>query len=99
MKRRSLIRHFIGEPSTDDPAEQLEPGHDRVDLQIHGGTVSFIVPSHVSDDEIYQSRWLERFLGCEVDLGDGYVLHITVSGDSHGVDTRIERTQDNENNG
>lgn len=93
MKRRSLIRHFTGDPSHEDPVDDhhVEAGHDRVDLQIHGGTVSFIVPSDVPDDEVYQSQWLERFIGCDVDLGEGYVLHITVSGDCYGVDARIER--------
>ncbi len=91
MKRRSLVRHFTGEPTHDDSVDHIETGHDRVDLKIHGGTVSFIVPQDVPDEEVYQSRWLERFVGCDVDLGEGYVLHITISGDCYGVDARIER--------
>ena len=56
--------------------------------------VSFIVPHDIPDDAVYESGWLERFVGCDVDLGEGYVLHITISGDCHGVDARIERTKE-----
>ncbi|GAB4450819.1 MAG: hypothetical protein Kow00120_21150 [Anaerolineae bacterium] len=94
MKRRSLVRHFIGEPTHDDPMERYGAGYDRVDLEIHGGKVSFIVPHDIPDDAVYESGWLERFVGCDVDLGEGYVLHITISGDCHGVDARIERTKE-----
>ncbi len=92
MKRRSLVRHFTGTSSgsLDDPEHDLDC-FDRVDLKIHGGTVSFIVPCDVTDEEVFQSRWLDRFIGFEVDLGEGYVLRLTVSGDCHGVDARIEK--------
>lgn len=90
MKRRNLVRHFIGEPTYSGEGE-LEGNYDRVDLMIHGGKVSFVVPSDVKDDEIYNDEWLDRFLGCEVDLGEGYILRLTLSGDCHGVDVRIDQ--------
>jgi hypothetical protein len=93
MKRRNLVRHFTGSPTStvSEPDAPDEGRYDRVDLKIHTGQVSFIVPSDVSDEGVYQSQWLDRFIGCELDLGDGYVLHLTVSGDCLGVDARIER--------
>ncbi|MBN1286642.1 MAG: hypothetical protein JXB47_14685 [Anaerolineae bacterium] len=93
MKRRNLVRHFIGEPTSSMEGFDIDEGYDRVDLSIHGGKVSFIVPSGVKDDDIYDDEWLDRFLGCEVDLGEGYILRMTLSGDCHGVDVRIDRKE------
>ncbi len=96
MRRIPLVTHFIGtsNPMMEGPEAQGESKYDRVDLDVIGGTVSFIVPHNVPDDEILQDKWLERFVGCDVELADGeYVLHLTITCETYGVDVRLTRKE------
>ncbi len=91
MKRVSLKDQFHGEPNPNQEGIAAANGEmDQVNLNVTGGSLSFVVPSHVADEDVTNEEYLERFVNCSLQLENGAQLLIWINSGAHGVEVQIE---------
>ncbi len=90
MKRIELAQEFHGEGDRCDENWTVEQsGNDEIVLDVVGGSVSFVAPSAVSDDEVLDKNLADRFICCSLELENGAELHIWINEGANGVDFRL----------
>ncbi len=92
MKRVGLKQEFHGEPdpTQEGLAAERDEKRDEVGLDVVGGTVSFVVPSDVPDDEITKIEYIERHVNGVLQLENGAELLFWIIGGAYGVDLRVK---------
>ncbi len=91
MKRIELKQEFHGEP---DPCEEewaaLDAnGKDEVVFDVVGGSISFMAPSDVPDDKLWENNLSDRYICCTLKLEGGAELCLWVNQDANDVDVRF----------
>ncbi len=91
MRRIELKQEFHGEP---DPCEEewnaLDlDGKDEVVFDVIGGSVSFIAPSNVPDDKLFENNLSDRYLCCSLKLEGGAELCLWINQDANDIDLRL----------
>jgi len=90
MKRIGLVQEFHGESDSCEEEWALDAnGHDEVVLDVVGGTLSFVVPSNVPDDQIMEKNLADRYICCNLTLENGAQLCVWINEGASGVDVRL----------
>ncbi len=89
MKRIDLRQEFHGEGDRCDESWYVEPGNDEIVLDVVGGSVSFVAPSDVPDEEVISQNLADRFICCNLKLENGASLCIWINEGANGVDFRL----------
>ncbi len=92
MRRIELKQEFHGEP---DPCEEewnaLDlDGKDEVVFDVISGSVSFIAPSNVPDDKLFENNLSDRYLCCSLKLEGGAEVTLWINQDANDIDLRLK---------
>ena len=94
MKRVGLRQEFHGEGgSAMETVAVATEEKDEVTLDVMGGTLSFIVPSDIPDNQVFQNQFLERYLSGTLKLENGMELDFWINAGAHGIDVRALRSR------
>lgn len=72
--------------------EDLVPDpQEKVTFDILGGTISFVVPPDLPDDQLLQENWIERDAFTVLKLENGAELRLWMNEDTCGVDVQTPK--------
>jgi hypothetical protein len=92
MKRQSLKDPFQRQASNGGQGSfgRSAAETDQIILNVVGGAISFNAPGSVPDDEVTQSRYLEGFVNCTLQLENGAQILVWLSSGTGGVEVQVE---------
>ena len=92
MKRTGLVQEFHGESDSCSCEEEWSldgKGHDEVSLDVVSGSLTFVVPSDVPDDQVMEKNLADRFICCNLKLENGAEMCLWINEGASGVDVRL----------